>query len=85
MSKLTFKEFQETRKAVTWDQARCQAEGFNNESMEVLVYCDPEEIESGLFIECCPDGTYQLYVGELSWFYPRLEVLEKRLYDLMYL
>ena len=86
MSKLSFKEFQATRKAVTWDKARCQAEGFNDESMEVLRYGDGEDtLEDGLFIECHPDFMYQLVIGELIWFDARLEMLEQLLYDHRYL
>lgn len=79
MSKLTFKEFQDTRKAVTWGQARCQAEGTDEVSMDVLEYSD-----GNLFIECHPDFMYQLVIGELIWFDARLEMLEQLLYDHCY-
>ena len=78
-AKLTFKEFQATRKAVTWDQARCQAAGLDGESAEMLMY------EDCCYIECRPDGMYQLQIGNQDWFDPRLEVLEQLLYDLCYI
>jgi len=77
--KLTFKEFQATRRAVTWDQARCHNEGLDSESAEVLIY------EDGCYIECRPDNMYQLQIGNQDWFDPRLEVLEQLLYDNWYL
>ena len=77
--KLTFKEFQATRRAVTWDQARCDNEGFDSEPAEVLIY------EDGCYIECRPDNMYQLQIGNQDWFDPRLEVLEQLLYDNWYL
>ena len=36
MSKLSFKEFQESRKAVTWDKPKCQEMGHDENSLEVL-------------------------------------------------
>ena len=78
-SKLTFKEFQATRKAVTWDQARCQNEGFECVSMDVLEY------EDGCYIECRPGSMYQLIIGNLDWFMSNLETLEQLLYDKYYL
>lgn len=77
--KLTFKEFQATKMAQTWDQARCQAACLDGESAEVLIY------EDGCYIECRPDNMYQLQIGNQDWFDPRLEVLEQLLYDLWYL
>lgn len=79
MSKLSFEEFQATRTAKTWDQARCQAEGFDEESMEVLEY------EGGGFIECLPFNMFQLTIGNLDWYEPNLEMLEQLLYDLYYI
>lgn len=77
--KLTFKEFQATKVAQTWDQAQCQAACLDGESAEMLVY------EDGCYIECRPDNMYQLQIGNQDWFDPRLEVLEQLLYDLWYL
>ena len=77
--KLTFKEFQATKMAQTWDQAQCQAAGLDGESAEMLVY------EDGCYIECRPDNMYQLQIGNQDWFDPRLEVLEQLLYDLWYI
>lgn len=79
MSKLTFKEFQDTRKAVTWGQARCQAEGFDENSLEVLEYDDGSS-----YIECYPNKMYGLSIGNLDWFDARLEMLEQLLYDHCY-
>ena len=78
-TKLTFKEFQATKKAQTWNQARCQDEGLDGESAEMLVY------EDGCYIECRPDNMYQLTIGNLDWFTPNLEPLEQLLYDNWYL
>ena len=79
MSKLTFKEFQDTRKAVTWGKARYQAEGTDEVSMDVLEYSD-----GNLFIECYPNKMYGLTIGNLYWFDARLEMLEQLLYDHCY-
>ena len=79
IAKLSFKEFQATKMAQTWDQAQCQAAGLDGESAEMLVY------EDGCYIECRPDNMYQLQIGNQDWFDPRLEVLEQLLYDLRYL
>lgn len=78
-SKLTFKDFQATKMAQTWDQAQCQAAGLDGESAEMLVY------EDGCYIECRPDNMYQLQIGNQDWFEPSLEKLEQLLYDLWYL
>ena len=78
MSKLTFEEFQATRTAKTWDQARCQAEGTDEVSMDVLEY------EDG-YIECLPQGMYQLTIGSQSWCMTDLESLENLLYVHWYL
>ena len=40
MSKMTFKEFQATLTAKTWDKARCQSEGLDVDSLDVLEYED---------------------------------------------
>lgn len=74
--KLTFKEFQATKRAVTWDKERLQAVGLDGESASMLVY------EGGGYIECHPNFMYQLTIGNLDWLDPRLEVLEQLLYDL---
>lgn len=76
--KLSFTAFQATRVAKTWDQARCQEMGYDDESMSVLEY------EDGCYIECCPDNMYYLLIGNQDWFDCRLEVLEQLLYDLWY-
>ena len=78
MSKMTFKEFQATRVAKTWNQARCQSYGFDEDSMDVYEYAD------GCFIERRPNDMYYLCIGNMDWFDPRLEMLEGLLYDRWY-
>lgn len=79
MSKLSFKEFQESCKAVTWDKARCQEMGHDENSLEVLEYADGNS-----YIECYPNNMYGLTIGNLDWFDARLEMLEQLLYDNWY-
>ena len=78
MSKMTFKEFQATRTAKTWDKARCQSEGLDVDSLDVLEY------EDGCYIECCQNGMYSLVIGNQDWHDARLEMLENLLYDHWY-
>lgn len=77
--RLSFKEFQATKKAVTWGEERCKEFGIDDTKAEVLVY------EDDCYIECRPDNMYQLQIGNQDWFDPRLEVLEQLLYDNWYL
>lgn len=79
MSKMTFKEFQATRTAKTWDQARCQEMAEDAETLEVLEYDDGNS-----YIVCLPDGMYELVIGNQDWFDARLEMLEQLLYDNWY-
>jgi hypothetical protein len=77
--KLTFKEFQATKRAVTWDKAKCQEMGQEEETLEVLEYADGNS-----YIVCLPDGMYELVIANEDWYDARLEMLEQLLYDRWY-
>lgn len=75
MCNSSFKEFQASREAQTWDQAKLQSECLEGESAEMLVY------ECDYYIECRPGNMYQLTIHNHDWFSNDLEKLERILYD----
>ena len=76
--RLTFKQFQAARQALTMDHFWCEEQGLDTSSAEVLMY--PE----GSFIIVTAPGDYDLIIGFDEWRSNNLESLERLLYDRWY-
>ncbi len=76
--KLSFKQFQATRRAMSATLEWCDANGLDFPA-EVLVY------DEECFIKCCSDGTYYLIIGNEDWIDSDLEKLEDILFNRWYI
>ena len=76
--RLTFKQFQAARQALTMDHFWCEDNGLDTSSAEVLMY--PE----GSFILVTSPGWFHLIIGCDEWRSNNLESLERILYDRWY-
>ena len=77
-SRLTFEQFQRSKKALTMDQGWCEDNGLDASSAEVLMY--PE----GCFILVTSPGQFHLIIECNEWRSNNLESLERILYDHWY-
>ena len=76
--RLTFKQFQAARQALTMDHFWCEDNGLGASSAEVLMY--PE----GSFILVTSPGQFHLTIACNEWRSNNLESLEQILYDRWY-
>ena len=76
--RLTFKQFQAARQALTMDHLWCEDNGLDASSAEVLMY--PE----GSFIHVTSPGQFHLIIAHHEWRSNNLESLEQILYDRWY-
>lgn len=76
--RLTFKQFQAARQALTMDHFWCEEQGLDTSSAEVLMY--PE----GSFILVTSPGQFHLIIEYNEWRSNNLESLEQILYDRWY-
>ena len=76
--RLTFKQFQAARQALTMDHFWCEDNGLDASSAEVLMY--PE----GSFIIVTSPGQFHLIIEYNEWRSNNLESLEQILYDRWY-
>ena len=76
--KLSFKQFQATKKAVSASLEWCDANSIDFPA-EVLIY------DEGCYIECRSGGHFQLIIECSEWFSNDLGSLERLLYDRWYI
>ena len=76
--RLTFKQFQAARQALTMNHFWCEEQGLDTSSAEVLMY--PE----GSFIFVTSPGQFHLIIEYNEWRSNNLESLEQILYDRWY-
>ena len=77
-SRLTFEQFQRSKKALTMNHFWCEDNGLDTSSAEVLIY--PE----GSFIVVTAPGQFYLIIDDNEWRSNNLESLEQILYDHWY-
>ena len=76
--RLTFKQFQAARQALTMDHFWFEDNGLDASSAEVLMY------DAGSFILVTSPGQFHLIIGCNEWRSNNLESLEQILYDRWY-